>query len=276
MTFVKESDKEYITMTDEQEVHCYYSNKKNSFENATIFFMQGFGSGVYSWTDCWDELHKEFNLIVMDPRDKATVKLKKKSKCTVQRIALDIVETLHHFRVNEKDVIFIASSLGASIVAHCISQGWVKPRGCFFAGPSIKPRNPKFLLYSTFLFPNFIVDKLGKFVGRKYLQNKVAEGFQRKVFYNRIENIDVARWKHCIRMSNWNAAEDFKQMNCIVYIIRTTGDKYHELESTEEVKKLITNSQIIDVPSYDFIHVNPGVKEFVSILKRYISDISSC
>jgi len=275
MRFVKESEKEYILMSDEQEVHCYYSKKKNDFKGTTIFFMQGFGSGVYSWTDFWDELYKDFDLIVMDPRDKATVKLKKKSKCIVQRIALDIAETLHHFRVEEKNVIFIGSSLGASYVAHCVSKGWIKPRGCFFAGPSTKPRSPKFLLYSTFIFPNYIVDKLGKFVGRKYLQNKVAEGFQRKVFYNRIENIDVRRWQHCIKMSNWDASEDFKQMDGVVYIIRTKGDKYHETNSTEEVKQLITNSHIIDVPSYEFIHVKPGVKEFTSILRDYIQKIPS-
>ena len=275
MSFIKESTKEHILMSDEQEVHCYYSKKKNNFKGTTIFFMQGFGSGVYSWTDLWDELYSEFDLIVMDPREKETIKLKKKSKCTIQRIALDIAETLHHFRVDEKNVFIIGSSIGASYIAHSVSKGWIKPRGCFFAGPSIKPRNPKFLLRLTFLFPNFIIDKFAKFVAGKYLQNKVTEGFQRKVFFNRIEHIDIGRWKQCISISNWDASEDFKQMDSVVYIIRTTGDKYHELNSTEEVKQLITNSHIIDVPSYDYIHVKPGVKEFIGILKDYIHKIPS-
>ena len=257
-------------MSDDQEVHCYHSNKDGNEESITIFFVQGFGSGIYSWTDFWDELSKEYNLVVLDPRDKASVKLKKNSKCSVQRIALDLVETIHYLKIKEENICFIGSSLGASYIAHCLSQGWLKPKVCFLIAPSIEPRNPKFLLKSTLMFPSFIVDKLGKYIGRKYLKNKVAEGFQRKVFYNRIENTDVRRWKHCLNMHNWNASEDFKKMNSKVYIITSSEDKYHELKSVEEVRDLIQDSQIVKVPSYDFMHIKPGVEEFVRLIKEIL------
>ena len=214
----------------------------------------------------WDELAKEFNLIVLDPRDKETVKLSKKSKCTVQRIALDIAETIHHFRINKNRLIFFGSSIGASYIANCLRRNPIKPKCCFFAGPSIKPRNPKFLLKLTLILPSSIVDRLGKFVGRRYLRDKVAEGFQRKVFYNRVEKIDVRRWKKCFKIHNYNAAEDFKSIKCPTFIIRTKGDKYHHLKSLDEVHEIIENSQIVDVQSYDYFHTKPGVKDFVKEL----------
>ncbi len=271
MLFLKEARKEYILMSDGQEVLCYHSARENSFDEITIFFVQGFGAGVYSWTDLWDELYKEFNLVVLDPRDKESAKLGKKNKCTVQRIALDISETMHYLRINSNKLVFFGSSLGAAYIANSIKRQLTNPKCCFFAAPSIKPRNPKFLLKLGLILPYNIVDKLGKAIGRRYLRDKVAEGFQRKVFYSRIENIDVRRWKKCIKLHNYNSTEDFRSINCPIFLITTEGDKYHHVESVEEVHELIRNSKILNVPSYEYYHTNPGVKEFTKQISRKIN-----
>ena len=270
MIFLKNASREYILMSDEQEVLCYYSIAENNSDSFTIFFVQGFGAGVYSWTDLWDELHEEFNLIVLDPRDKETVELGKKKECTVKRIALDIAETIHYLDINSENLVFFGSSIGCAYIANNLGRKLSNPKCCFFAAPSIKPRNPKFLLKLAMILPSKIVDKLGKFIGRRYLRDKVAGGFQRKVFYSRIENIDVRRWKHCIRLHNYNSSKDFECIENHVHIITTQGDKYHEVESADEVHKLIKNSEIMTVPSYEYYHTNPGVKEFTKQISRII------
>ncbi|MHA2308830.1 MAG: hypothetical protein ACXABJ_06115, partial [Candidatus Heimdallarchaeaceae archaeon] len=56
MFFLKKATKEYILMSDEQEVFCYHSIDSENSDKFTILFVQGFGAGVYSWTDLWDEL----------------------------------------------------------------------------------------------------------------------------------------------------------------------------------------------------------------------------
>ncbi|MHA1304355.1 MAG: alpha/beta fold hydrolase [Candidatus Heimdallarchaeaceae archaeon] len=274
MIFIKESAKEYILMSDEQEVFCYYSNKKSNFKETTIVFLQGFGSGIYTWTDLWDELSKEYDLVVIDPRDKETIKLKNR-ECSVPRIAKDIVETIHYLKIDEKNVFFIGSSVGASYIAHCISQGWIKPKGCLFTGPAQKPRTPKFLINLSFLLPSSILDKAGKYIGRLWLKNKVADGFQRKVFYNRIDKIDVKRWKQCRKIQSWDATEDFRAIQCPVYIVITSGDKYHKLDASNKVAELIHDSKIIDVPSYDYYHIKPGMEEFTQTIKRIIEKLST-
>ncbi len=270
LLFLENATKEYILMSDEQEVFCYHSIDKQNSNKFTILFVQGFGSGVYSWTDLWDELNKEFNLIVLDPRDKETVKLNKKKKCTVQRIALDIAEAAHYLKIDKEKLILFGSSIGASYIANSLRRRLIDPKCCFFAGPSVKPRNPKFLLKLAIILPSSVVDVVGKFAGRRYLRNKVAEGFQRKVFYSRLEKIDVRRWKQCIIIHNYIADKDFKAIECPVYIITTKGDKYHHLKSVEEVHELIENSTIVDVPSYEYYHTKPGVKEFTERISKII------
>ncbi|MHA1447238.1 MAG: hypothetical protein ACTSSN_11135, partial [Candidatus Heimdallarchaeaceae archaeon] len=75
MIFIKESTKEQILMSDEQEIQCLYSKKHLDSNNPTIFFIQGAGPGIYSWTDLWDDLYKDFDLVIIDSREKPTINL---------------------------------------------------------------------------------------------------------------------------------------------------------------------------------------------------------
>ncbi len=271
-TFVNNSNKEYILMSDGEEIFCYHSINFEEKGNLVFFFVQGFASGVFPWSDFWDALHEKFNLIVLDPRDKPTNKLTKKSECSTQRIALDITEALHYLGIDEKKVIFFASSSGASYVSHCISQKMVNPLLCFFTGPATIPRSPSLIIKLILPLPLFLLDPVGKMVARIYLKKRVSDGFQKQIFYERIKNVDVRRWKLCKSLHDWNATEDFSETNCPVYIIRTSGDKYHKFEEVNKVNQLIKNSKILDVPSYDFIHMKPGVDEFTIMLKKIIEE----
>lgn len=270
--FVNNSNKEYILMSDGEEIFCYHSINYKEKGDLVFFFVQGYASGIFPWSDFWDALDKKFNLVVLDPRDKPSNKLTKKSECTTHRISLDIAETIHHLKIDEKNVIFFGSSIGASYVAHCISQKMIAPKACFFTGPSRVPRSPRLIVKIILPLPPFLLRIAGTIVARIYLKNRVSDGFQKQIFYERIKNVDVRRWKICKKLQDYNATEDFERTNGIVYIIRTVGDKYHKIDEINTVNKLIKNSKIIDVPSYDFIHMKPGVDEFTLELKKIIEE----
>jgi len=268
--FLKESSKAYIPMSDGQDIFCQYSLDDTTKSDIVFFFVQGFASGYFTWSDFWDALHQEFNLVIVDPRDKKSNKLMKNSECSTHRIALDFAETIKFLKLDEKKLVLFGSSIGASYVAHMVGQNMITPKGCFLTGPSRKPRAPKKLLNFFFLLPAFVMNTLGKLVARIYLRNKVAEGFQKQVFYDRISNVDVRRWKHCRDLQDWDATEDFKKMKIPVFIIRTPGDKYHESNEIQAVYELIQNCKIIDVPAYDYCHTKPGVLEFTQTIKKTI------
>ncbi|MCG3227816.1 MAG: alpha/beta hydrolase [Candidatus Heimdallarchaeota archaeon] len=273
MTFIKQSTKEQIIMSDEQRVYCFYSNKHENEDKTTIIFIQGVGPGVYSWSDLWDELYKEYNLVIVDSREKPTINLEKNKNCTVQRISLDIVEAINHLKIKDKDIIFIGSSLGAFYVAHCIGQGWIKPKGCFLIGPSIELKYPEIVFRLALILPSFLLEEVGKFIARRFIRNKVIEGFQKKVYFERVDKIDVKRWKKCSSIRKWKASEDYKNINCPAYIFSTTEDKYHRVEETEKVRKLIKNSKFIEVPDYNFMRIKPRVIEFARIIKELIKKL---
>ena len=268
--FLKESSKAYIPMSDGQDIFCHYSVDDTTKSDIVFFFVQGFASGYFTWSDFWDALHQEFNLVIVDPRDKKSNKLMKSSKCSTHRIALDFAETIKFLKLDEKKLVLFGSSIGASYVAHMVGQNMITPKGCFLTGPSRKPRAPRKLLNFFFFFPAFVMNTLGKLVARIYLRNKVANGFQKQVFYDRITNVDMRRWKHCRDLHIWDATEDFKKMKIPVFIIRTPYDKYHESDEIRIVHELIQNSKIIDVPAYDYCHTKPGVFEFTQTIKKTI------
>ncbi|MCE7740388.1 MAG: alpha/beta hydrolase [Candidatus Heimdallarchaeota archaeon] len=273
MVFIKESVKEQILMSDEQEVFCFYSTKHAGSNKPTIFFIQGLGPGVYSWSDLWDELYKDYDLVIIDSREKPSINLKKKKHCTVQRIALDIVETIHYLKLKEENVIFIGSSFGVYYVAHCVSQKWVMPKNCFFIGPFVRTSYPNLSTQLAFMLPTSLLEKVGKRIARRYLRTRVAAGFQKKVYYERVTNIDVGRWKRCSKMRRWNASEDYKRIKCPIFIFTTSDDKYHRIEKTREVCNLIENSTLIEIPDYNFMHIKPGVVEFAKMINKHIHTI---
>jgi len=268
--FLNESEKEYIMMSDGQEIYCMHTMNDKSKSDMVFIFMQGFANLYFTWNDFWDAIHEKFRLVVIDPRDKTSNKLKKTSECTVKRIVLDIVETVKHLNIDESKLVFYGSSIGASYISHAVAQELIKPKICFFTGPAREPRAPKKLLKFFFLFPRFIMNSVGKLVARLYLRNKVSEGFQQYVFYNRIRGVDPSRWKQCRKMYDWNATEDFKKLKVPVYIVRTPEDKYHISYEAEIVQDLIEGSVIIDVPSYDYCHTKPGVNDLVQTLDKII------
>jgi pimeloyl-ACP methyl ester carboxylesterase len=273
MIFLKESEKENVLMTDGHEIPCYYSKKQGNFEKITFLFIQGVGPGVYSWTDFWDELFQMYDLVVIDSREKPTVDLKKKGECSVNRMSLDIVEIMHHLKINEENVAFFGSSIGVHYIAHCIGQGWINPKVCFLAGPQVKPNYPKISSKIAFSLPAFLLEKVGKQIARRYLRNKIESVFQKKVYNDRINKIDVRRWKQCSKIRYWDSSDNLKKIECPVYIFCATEDRYHNVQSAKQVGELVQDSRFIDIPDYNFIHTKPGVVEFVKMIENIIDDL---
>ncbi|MCE7748089.1 MAG: alpha/beta hydrolase [Candidatus Heimdallarchaeota archaeon] len=268
--FINESTKVSIKMSDGEEIFCQYTLGDQTKPDFIMFFIQGFASGYFTWSDCWDAFYQEFNMVIVDPRDKLTNKLTKKSKCTMHRIALDFVEAIQFLKLEEEKIVLFGSSIGASYVAHLVGQKMIKPKGSFLTGTSRRPRSPRILVKILFLLPGFILNFIGKIVAKIYMMNKVDEGFQREIFEERIRNVDFRRWKLCKQLHDWDASTDFMNMVEPVFIIRTPKDKYHEEEELEIIQKLIPNCKIINVPNYDFTHTKPEVFEFARILKEKI------
>ena len=273
LIFFKESTKENILMSDDQEIHVFYSLKQSISKNPTIVFIQGLGPGIYSWTDLWDELFINHNLIIIDSREKPTINLKRKKQCTVPRIALDIAEVLHYLKIESTDTIFIASSYGIYYVSHCVAQKWINPKGCLFIGPAVQPNYPKVRTGLAFKLPTFLLEKIGKKIARRYLKGKVEKGYQKKLYYDRIASIDVKRWKNCSKMRFWNATEDYKKIDCPVVIFSAGADKYHSKEGAVEVNNLLKNSVIEPIPNYIYMHIKPGVIEFGDRIKKIIQEL---
>ncbi len=268
--FLKESSKVYIQMSDGQKIFCQYSLGDKTKSDIVFFFVQGFASGYFTWNDFWDALHQEFNLVIVDPREKKSNKLMKSSECSVHRIALDLAEAIKFLKLDEKKLVLFGSSIGASYVAHLVGQNMITSKGCFLTGPARKPRAPSKLINIFSLFPAFVLNSLGKLVARIYFRNKVADGFQKQVFYDRIKNADLQRWKPCRDLHYWDATEDFKKMKIPVFIVRTPDDKYHESDEIQMIHELILNSKFIDIQSYDYCHTKPSVYEFTQTIKKTI------
>lgn len=269
--FLNESTSENILMSDNQEVHVFYSLKHSNSNNPTIVFIQGLGPEIYSWTELWDQLFIDHNLVIIDTREKPSINLKKNKLCTVPRIALDIVEVLHYLKIESKKTAFIASSFGVYFVAHCVAQKWIDPIACFFIGPSVQPIYPKIKTKLGLILPTFLLEKVVKKIVLIYVKGKFEEGYQRNLYTERIAALDVKRWKYCSKMRFWDATEDYKKIACPAVIFTAGVDRYHSNESAIKVKNLVKNGVIEPIPYYDYMRIKPGVIEFADRIKKLIT-----
>jgi alpha-beta hydrolase superfamily lysophospholipase len=105
--FWKESKKEYVKMGDGAELLCFYTNNGNNPKKPTILFIPGYGTGVFSWSDLWDELFQDYDFYVLDSREKATSKVKWKHKGDMNTLGHDIKEVIEHFNFNHMKLFII-------------------------------------------------------------------------------------------------------------------------------------------------------------------------
>jgi len=141
--------------------------------------------------------------------------------------------------------------------------------------PSVAPNHPKITTTLAFSLPSFLLEKIGKQIARRFLKNKIKNEFQKKVYHDRINKIDVRRWKQCSKVRNWNSSDNLRKIECPVFIFSATEDRYHNIENARLVGQLVQDSRFVDVPDYNFIHTKPGVIEYVNMIEKLIEEIDS-
>ncbi len=260
--FWKDTKKEYIKMSDGAELLVYYTNKIKDSKKKTIFFFPGYATGVFSWSDLWDELYKEYNLYVFESREKDSAKVKWKHKGNMDRFGLDIKETIDYFGIDEKNIFAIGSSFGCSQVARAVVNEGFNPSGILFNGPSTKFILPRKILWLAYIIPAFVLQFIGIPIIKLWISTMYPKGFQRKHYHDFVNRANAMKWKKTLPVSRWNALVDYAEMDVPTWIVLDPHDSLHTEEFASTIISTIKNSQLVKVPDYNYMHHLPGAKEW--------------
>lgn len=271
--FWKESKKEHIKMRDGAELLCFYTKKGNDSSKPSVLFIPGYGTGVFSWSDLWDELYKDHDFYVFDSREKDTSKVKWKHKGDMNTLAYDIKEVIEHFNFDQNKLFIISASYGCSMQGRALAEGWINPAGTLFIGPSIKFILPRKILWLAYILPSFLMRFPGRQIVKAWIKIMVPLGFQRKAYLDLVGRASGMKWKKTLSTSRWDASEDYSKIKCPTWVTKDPNDKLHLVEFTETVKRLLSHATIVEVPDYLFMHHYPDVEKFGKMIKGYINEI---
>jgi len=271
--FWEKSTKEYVEMSDGAELFCSYAKQDENSNGTTILFGPGYGTGVPSWTDLWDELSTDFDFYVFDSREKSTSKVKWSHKADMERLGQDIKEIVEYFKFDESKLVIISASFGCSTLARAIVGYNLNPAGIIFIGPSTKFILPRKILWLAYLIPSFISQYIAFPIVKLWINMIIPKGFQRKNYHGFISSANAMRWKKTISIAKWNAMVDYEKIKTPAFITKDSKDALHTVSFSDNISAAIEGSRILEIPSYNYMHHQPGVKEFAQSLKDFIEEI---
>jgi len=271
--FWNKSRKEYVTMSDGAELLCFYTKQEKNPSGITILFGPGYGTGVPSWTDLWDELSPHYDFFVFDSREKSTSKVKWSHKADMDRLSQDIKEIVNHFNFDERKLIVISASFGCSTLARAIVGYELEPAGIVFIGPSVKFILPRKILWLAYIIPAFIAQYIGFPIIKLWINIIIPKGFQRKNYHGFISGANAMRWKKTLSIAKWDAMIDYEKVKTPALITKDSKDALHTVSFSDNISAAIVGSRILEVPGYNYMHHRPGVKEFAHSLKEFIKEV---
>lgn len=269
--FQTNSIKEYIRMSDDAELLVFRNRELDRKFN--IIFLSGFAAIIEAWNDLLDLLMADYNLYVLETREKPSSKVKFKHKGDVNRLALDIHDTIRSYNLNEQRTIIMASSSSSMFSARAIAQGLVDPAGIIFLSPILKSVTSKKLLLLTYIFPNWILKPFVKIITKLWIKTVLKDRVQYSTYKHYIDSITIKRAKKTRSLAYWDGTEDFKKIECSTWIFGTKDVSIHPKNDCFLIHELIPNSEYIQIPYFGYMHFLPGAKKFAEQIGKCIKQI---
>ncbi|MHA1303341.1 MAG: hypothetical protein ACTSQE_08420 [Candidatus Heimdallarchaeaceae archaeon] len=272
--FYNEAKKKYLKMTDGAELLTYYTKKGKHPSKFNIMFVPGWSTAPYSWNDLWDELYQQFDLYVLETREKRFSRMKKHHKGDIDRHAKDVKETMDFYNLDPSRTITIGPCFGAAVTARAIAQKYVQPAGAIFISPTIEFPIPRKLIFLAYLPSYFAYNILGKPLLKLWMLLTLPKGIQRKTYFELFDNGKGSNWKKCFPLIDHNTITDYEKVNVKSWIYATQKDRLHKGGDAVTISESMLNATYVEVPNYYYMHHNHGAKEFSKMVIKNVETLA--
>ncbi|MHA1398689.1 MAG: hypothetical protein ACTSSF_13440 [Candidatus Heimdallarchaeaceae archaeon] len=271
--FYNEATRLYIPTTDGAELLVYYTKKSKDSNRLSIFFIPGYASVPMSWNDLWDSLYEDFDLYVLETREKNSSKVKWKHKGDLNRSAQDIKDALDGCKLDPKKTFIICASSSTLYMARALAEKLIDPAGVLMIGPVRTPKLPRKLIVLAYFIPSFVLDGLLTVIGKLWISTVVPKGIQRERYKQYITTSSGMRWKKTMCLTWWDGTEDFKKISCPCWLVGASKEALHSDSETKLIQSFIKGSKYVHVPDFIYMHHLPGAKDFARTIKEIINSI---
>ncbi len=272
--FYKEAERVYVPMSDGAELLCYFTKKGKNTSGVTILFIPGYASIPMSWNDLWDCIYEEFDLYVLETREKITSKVKWSHKGDMNRSGMDIGDAIRGLKLDPKKTVILCASASALYVMRGLAEKWIdEPLGMIMIGPVRTPILPSKLIYMTKFTPSFLINWMLRSIGKIWIGTAVPKGVQRDRYREYIGTASAMRWKKTRWVTFWDGTEDFKKVKVPTLMVGAIQEDLHINDETKICVNLVETSEYLQVSSFMYMHHLPGAADFTKKVSKYIEKI---
>ena len=228
-----------------------------------------------SWNDLWDELYEEFNLYVLETREKITSKTKWSHKGSMNRSGEDVGDALRELKLDPKKTVIFCASASILYALRGMAEEWLdEPLGFIMIGPVRTPILPSKLIFMTKFTPSFIINGLLRSIGKLWIHTAVPKGIQRERYKEYIGTASAMRWKKTMHVTFWDGTEDFKKVKVPSLMVGAIQEELHVDDETKICVDLVEKSEYLQVSSFMYMHHLPGAVDFAKQLAEFIEKIA--
>ena len=256
-----EAESLHLEMSDSSQIRILRTYAKEDINNGcTLFIVAGWGSVVLGWDDVLLEAMKDFNIVYLETREKASSKLAKKTKNNFDRLSSDVKEVLEQLELDSQKLILFGSSFGAAVLADGFGRRKFDSRLNVLVAPAIQIDLPPVIRYLIPLAPHWFMPPFKPLI-RWWLKKSKSESPEQAAKYIRVMNeAQSKKWKNVVlNYLYWKWWKVYEKVDNNILLIAAERDKMHEADITRKIGQLMKNSIYIDLETNKNTHTKPVV-----------------
>ncbi len=265
----------YITMSDGVQLRIIdFTPKGDSRKSPMFVFVAGWISLISGWEGFLKSITAKYRTIYMDTREKNTSILPAHGKVsfTMDRLKLDLKESLEKIVPRDRHFILSGSSLGATVILEEQLIAKRKPLCTILISPIAVFRFPSFLgTVIPALHPSMYL--IAKPVVKWYLRNfrldKHKEPEQVKKYENTLDAADPYKLKpNALAIRNYHIWEKLPGISVPTLIIGAKSDTLHGTDTLNRMLELLPRAAYRELASNKETHSEACGGLIVDFIRR--------
>ncbi len=268
--YEKIADERFFLASDGSEIRVLTSKPQEKPGNGyTLLLLPGWNTVVPGWDKVLMEATKDFDILYIESREKASSKLIKKPRNDPDRHSSDIQEVLNDFEIDQKKLIIFSSSFSVFFAADGLAQNKFDPFFTIFLGPSWRLNMPPITRYIMYVLPNFVLGPT-KPIWRWWIRKRKSEDPEQAAKYIRaLDEASAKKWRTVApKFAHVRFRYTYEKIENHIVVIGMETDKMHKAQESKDIANFLKNSTYIDMGTNKKTHSAEMTKEIRKLITK--------
>ena len=261
-----------ISMSDGASIRVFrYTPPNKDFNGYSLIINVGWGTVVPSWDALLMEAVKDFDVVYIESREKASSYLPKSAKLGLERMAKDIQEVIEFLEIKEEKLITLGSCIGATMITLGMYKKMYNPFMPVLIAPPARFEVPPVLRQIIPIGPTFLWGTAQPILRWWIIKFKTEDKRQAAKYIRTLEEADAKKWKRLgLRLAYKRYWWLFPEVKNHVLLVAAETDKMHDAKVTKKIKEMMENSIYLNLGSNKDTHAPSMIEKIREYIPQFI------